>query len=63
MRPGFEEGEIYRLLELNRRRLRPRVLARAYCAQLFFDVFTSKVEICRTTFILPQFGHLIFFLA
>jgi hypothetical protein len=31
--------------------------------QLFFDVFTSKLEICRTTFTLVHFGQLIFFLA
>jgi hypothetical protein len=28
--------------------------------QLFFDVFTSKAEICRPTLVLPHFGHLIF---
>jgi hypothetical protein len=29
--------------------------------QLFFEVFTSTAEICRTTLVLPHFGHVIFF--
>jgi hypothetical protein len=29
----------------------------ASIAQLFFDVFTSTAEICRTTLVLPHFGH------